>query len=215
MRSITTTAVEDEIEKSQIYRLRYDYHVVSRELDIAADHVDGQMIEARDAHALQFATYAGDDLVGCFRIEIGAPADLRFGADWEFGDFLDDLPERVALIGGFCIAPHVRDERVIQHMVRECVAIAKEFELPQAFFELPPALWPLFHEAGLTRRGDTQPDRLTGLQTAVFRLDRSARVRFPAASGWAVDEAAGGQIRGEHGSETGRPRLQIVAGGLG
>jgi hypothetical protein len=220
MRPITTRQVEAIDELSAVHALRYDYFVVARELDMVADHALCRLVAARDETALQFATYAGDDLVGCFRVEIGAPENLKFGADWALSDFLEIMPAQIALVGGFCQRRHVRDPRVIAHMVRQSVAIAKELELAQAFFEMPPALWPLFHEAGLTRKGTTLPDRETGLQTAVYQLDRRARVRFPPADGWAcstgegLDDMDDAQRRGSE-VEAMRPRLKIVAGGRG
>ena len=211
MRIITTRLAETSEEKSIVIDFRHDYYNVSREIDIASEAGDHNAIVRQDRETLHFATFAGDDLVGCFRVEIGAPDALRFGADWDFSDFVDELPERTARVDGLCTVRHLRDERVITHMVRESVAIAKELDLPHVFFEVSPQLWPLFHTAGLTRRGSVLPDRITGFQTAVFRLDRRTRVRFPQQDRqWAIEE--GGDVAAEAAS---RPRLQVLVGGRG
>jgi len=212
MRTISTRQLETETEKSDVYALRYDYYVVTRELDVEADHGARRLCDVRDTAALQFATFAGDDLVGCFRVEVGAPDNIRFGADWAYGDFLDVVPPSVALVSGLCTLPYLRDaRRVIDHMVCESVAIAKELQLPHVFFETSPDLWPEFHANGLTRKGGSLTDAQTGLQTAVFQLDCRARVRFPQETSiWAGANDDGAAAATE---ETMRPRLAIVVGG--
>jgi hypothetical protein len=188
--------------------------VVSNELNVAADHVARLAFDERDETSLQFATYAGDDLVGCFRAQIGPPPAVGFGADWALTDFCAVMPEEVALISGFCTTPHLRDrERVTAHMVRESVAVAKDFDLPLVFFETAPELWPAFHAAGLTRQGGVRPDQTSGLLTAVYQLHSRARVRFPAADPVWADVEDG--LDGMQQAERQRPRLAIVAGGRG
>jgi hypothetical protein len=212
MRTIRTRQVETTAEKSHIYALRYDYYVIARELDVAADHTHRTFSDGRDIHALQYATYAGDDLVGCFRAEIGAPEDLSFGADWAFSDFVDDMPPKVALISRFCASPHLRDERVLAHMVRESVSVAKDFDLSHVFFETCPDLWPDFHAAGLVRKGGSLTDRQTGLQTAVFQLDCRPPARvLKTAGAWTSANDAGEELVPQE--IMARPRLKIVMGG--
>lgn len=176
MMTITTRMVESADEVNAVYRLRYEYYVGWCEIDVAiADHARLQLHDERDAAALAFATFAGPDPVGTFRIEVSAPQALSFGADWRFADFLADVPERLGLVSWFVTDPHLRDTSVVAHMVERSVAIARGLDVDHVFFECCPAHWPLFHRAGLKRRGGAIPHRLTGLQSAVFHLDRSDR----------------------------------------
>ncbi len=211
MRTIVTRQAETADEKSRVYSLRYDYYVVARELDIAADHATRSLADQRDATALQYATFAGDDLVGCFRAEIGSSDELCFAADWSFDDFLETPPDQIAIISSLCTMPYLRDAaRIRAHMVRESVAIAKEFDLPHVFFETAPNLWPDFHAAGLSRKGMTLADPRTGLQTAVYLLDCRARVRFPAAPPiWSQSQET--ELLQDVPASR-RPRLAIVGG---
>lgn len=209
MRPISTRQAEKMKDIKQIFALRYDYYIVARELDIASDHVLGEVMLPRDCLAVQFGTYAGDNLIGCFRMEFGPPRDLAFAAAWSFEDFVADLPEMTAIVSGFCISPHLRDDRVIGHMVRESVGIAKEFGLSHMFFETSPDLWPYFHAEGLSRRGEALRDRETGLPTAVYMLAGDARVCFPSAQ---VTARSGDIDMIDMTAQTSRPRLAIVGG---
>jgi hypothetical protein len=211
MRTISTRQVETPEEKVHIYALRYDYYVVERELDIVADHALRLVRDARDTTALHFGTYAGDDIVGGFRAEIGAPNDLTFGADWAFSDFLDDMPARAAIFSGLCISPYLRDDRVAAHMVRESVAFARELDLPHIFFEMSPDLWPEFHAAGLLRKGGALTDRQTGLKTAVFHLRSPVHVRPEAQVAQTIAPTDG--ANDDQAEEYVRPRLAVVRGG--
>jgi hypothetical protein len=180
MRAITTRQAETMTDIRRIFALRYDYYIRGHELQIDADHAGCELMLPRDCLALQFGVYAGDDLVGCFRMEFGPSEQIAFAADWAFSDFVDEPLDMTAIVSGFCVSPYLRDNRIIDRMVRESVAIAKEFQLPHVFFEASPELWPQFHVEGLSRRGGALADPETGLQTAVYRLDASASVHFPA-----------------------------------
>jgi len=210
MRTISTRQIETSDEQSHVYALRYDYYVVDRELDVDSERRHRLLRDLKDDTAMDFATFAGDDIVGCFRAKLGSPETVPFGADWAFADFLHDIPDTVALISGLCTVPHLRErERIIAHMVRESVAIAKDFELPHVFFEMCPELWPDFHAAGLRRKGGARIDQRTGVLTAVFQLEHRARVRFPVSqSSWLGSETIE-TVSDDHV----RPKLAIVAGG--
>ncbi|MDR3493058.1 MAG: hypothetical protein P4L82_00510 [Ancalomicrobiaceae bacterium] len=176
MKTITTRMVENADEEAAVYRLRYDYYVGWCEINVRhADHERLALRDERDARALQFATFAGHDVVGGFRIEVGAPDSLRFGADWHCGDFLDAVPVKIGLVSWLVADPHLRDTTVLSHMARESVGLAGDLELDHVFFECCPAHWPLFHLAGLKRKGGALRHRITGLNSAVFHLDRSDR----------------------------------------
>eukprot|EP01037_Dinobryon_pediforme_P032819 gene32819-37970_t len=137
-------------ERDLIYKMRYEYFVGARELDVAfADHSQKCLCDASDQSALQFGIFVGDELVGCFRVEFGPPGSMSFGADWAFDDFLATMPAAVALVTGLCTAAHLRDGTVITHMVRESVTVAYDLAATHAFFEVCPHLWPLYHAAGL------------------------------------------------------------------
>ncbi len=214
MRSINTRQADTADDIEQIFALRYDYYVVSRELEIAADHACRLLRDPRDSRSRQYGTFIGEDLVGCFRIEVGVPDDVAFGADWTFGDFLDEIPSEIALVSGLCMVPYLRDEEaVIQHMVRESVAFARELTLPHVFFETSPDLWLYFHSNGLTRKGGALIDRRTGLPTAVYQLDCRPQSRFPYRDpDWSPAERAGDF---EFLPAPRKPRLKIVMGGRG
>lgn len=176
MKTFITRMVENADEEAAVYRLRYEYYVGCREIDVSyADHAGRRLSDARDLTALAYATFAGPDLVGAFRIEVGAPRELKFSADWRYGDFLDGMPEQLGLVSWLVTDPHLRDATVAAHMAEESVAIARTLDLDHVFFECCPALWPLFHRAGLKRKGGALPSRVTGVQSAVFHLERADR----------------------------------------
>ena len=195
MRKITTRLMETSAEKAMVYALRYDYFIASRELEhSAADHVDRMIREARDAEAQQYGTFFGNDLVGCFRVEAGSAETITFGGHWGIEDFVAVRPERVALIGGLCTVPHLRAESVLDHMVERAVAVAHSLEVGAVFFEMCPDLWPRFHKSGLHRKGGTQPDRRTGLPSAIFHLPFAPVAGHAAAEiGWASRVIEGGR----------------------
>jgi hypothetical protein len=114
-------------------------------------------------------------------------SSARNWSDWRVSDFLEQAPAEVAIVSGFCISPHLRDDAaVVAHMVEASVAEARELGLDHVFFEMCPDLWPLFHRAGLTRKGGARLHRRTGLKTAVFHLDCAAgRVSVPV-GGWGL-----------------------------
>ncbi len=210
MRPITTLQAETMTDIRRIFALRYDYYIVGNELQIDADHDLREVMLPRDCLALQFGTYAGEDLVGCFRMEFGATSDLAFAADWAFTDFVEEPLEMTALVSGFCVSPYLRDDRIVDHMIRESVGIAKDLRLSHTFFETSPELWPAFHAEGLSRKGGALTDVETGLTTAVYMLKTAQEHEFalPNETVLEADDIEFVDVL----PQTLRPRLKVVGG---
>lgn len=210
MRPITTLQAQTMTDIRRIFALRYDYYIVGHELQISADADLREIMLPRDCLALQFGTYAGEDLVGCFRMEFGATTDLSFAADWAFSDFIDQPLDMTAIVSGFCVSPYLRDDRIVDHMVRESVGIAKDLRLSHIFFETSPELWPAFHAEGLSRKGGALIDAETGLSTAVYMLKSAPERAFLSADDVELeaDDIAFVDVM----PQTLRPRLKVVGG---
>lgn len=172
------TLARDTAEREAVYRFRYDVYV--REMGkvrmAGADHANGRLSDADDAHArLYVATAADGAMLGTLRVatgDHGVPETFRALPGFErFGEF---RPEATSFTSRLMVAPGARGSAALNALLGRAYRDMLDSPVQVDFCACVPGLVDLYEHLGYRRFTGNVVDPVVGYQVPLALVLRDA-----------------------------------------
>lgn len=136
---IKVRLVEDEAERQQVYRLRYQtFYEENGWTPDGIDHENRILTDSLDERGYIFAAFDGEQVVGTMRANFGADGDLgEWTAHYKLEQFGQYFPEYIGIATRVAVAPEYRCLQVFSALGLAIVRLGYERKLEFAFLSGP------------------------------------------------------------------------------